>query len=131
MSQLPVLTPLTRETLRCLKAQKEEQVRAEQEKIRLYQVSRTVYQIYGEARSAAETTGATSYKYKVVDSFQIHNMTDILDSLRILFPDSSVEYSLFVRGNDGQMHDLSKMDEKVRPFVNMQQSQNNIVIDWS
>ena len=58
-------------------------------------------------------------------------MTDILDGLRILFPDSTVEYSLFVRGKDGQMHDLSKMDEKMRPFVNMQKSQNNIVIDWS
>lgn len=131
MSQLPVLTPLTRETLHCLKAQKEEQFRAEQEKQRLYKVSLAVYQIYGNARITAETTGATSYKYNVVDHFQIQNMTDILDSLRILFPDSSVEYSLFVRGNDGQMHDLSKMDEKVRPFVNMQQSQNNIVIDWS
>ena len=124
MSQLPVLTPLTRETLHGLKAQKEEQ-------FRLYQVSRIVHQIYGTARSTAETTGATSYKYNVVDHFQIQNMPDILDSLRILFPDSSVEYSLFVRGNDGQMHDLSKMDEKVRPFVNIQQAEKNIVIDWS
>lgn len=128
MSQLP---PLTRETLRGLKAQKEEKIRAEQEKQRLHQVSRAVHQIYGDSMRAAETTGATSYKHKVVDTFQIQNITDILDDLRILFPDSTVEYSLFVRGNDGQMHDLSKMDEKMRPFVNMQKSQNNIVIDWS
>ena len=124
MSQLPVLTPLTRETLRGLKAQNDE-------KERLYQVSRIVHQIYGTAVRTAEKTGATSYKYNVVDPFQIWNMPDILDGLRILFPDSIVEYSLFVRGNDGQMHDLSKMGEKVRPFVNMQQAENNIVIDWA
>ena len=124
MSQLPVLTPLTRETLRGLKAQNDE-------KQRLYQVSRIVHQIYATAVRTAEKTGATPYKYNVVDPFQIWNMPDILDGLRILFPDSIVEYSLFVRGNDGQMHDLSKMDEKVRPFVNMQQAENNIVIDWS
>ena len=124
MSQLPVLTPLTRETLRGLKAQNDE-------KQRLYQVSRIVHQIYGTARNTAETTGATSYKYNVIEPFKIQIMPDILDGLRILFPDSSVEYSLFVRGNDGQMHDLSKMDEKVRPFVNIQQAEKNIVIDWS
>jgi hypothetical protein len=131
MSQLPPLTPLTREALRSLKAQKDEQLRAEQEKQRLYQVSRTVYQIYGDARASAEIRGATSYKFHVNSSISIQDMPDVLTGLRVLFPDSSVEHSLLVRGNDGNMYDVSKMDEKMRPFVNTQQGQQYIVIDWS
>jgi hypothetical protein len=130
MSQLPPLTPLTRETLRGLKAQKDEQLRAEKEKQRLYQVSRAVYQIYGEARASAEIRGATSYKFHV-NSITLQDMPDILAGLQTLFPDSSVEHSLLVKGNDGNMYDVSNMDEKMRPFINTQQGQQYIVIDWS
>lgn len=131
MSQLPPLTPLTRETLRGLKAQKDEQLRAEKEKQRLYQVSRAVYQIYGDARASAEIRGATSYKFHVNSSITLQDMPDVLDGLRALFPDSSVEHSLLVKGNDGNMYDVSNMDEKMRPFINTQQGQQYIVIDWS
>jgi hypothetical protein len=131
MSQLPPLTPLTRQALRGLKAQKDEQLRAEQEKQRLYQVSRTVYQIYGDARASAEIRGATSYKFHVNNSITLQDIPDILAGLQTLFPDSSVEHSLLVKGNDGNMYDVSNMDEKMRPFINTQQGQQYIVIDWS
>ena len=130
MSQLP---PLTREKLRGLKAQKQEQFRVEQEKQRLHQVSRTVHQIYGGAVNVAETKGETSYKQILnnSDPFILANMPDILDGLRFFFPDCTIEHALLVKGNDGLLYDISKMDEKMRPFINMQQGQNYLVIDWS
>ena len=131
MSQLPPLTPLTRETLRSLQAIHIEKIRVEQEKQRVYRVNQHIQQIYNQIVHEAEQKGATSYKFRVNSSISIQDMPDVLDGLRTLFLDSSVEHSLLVRGNDGQMYDVSKMDEKMRPFVNTQQGQQYIVIDWS
>jgi hypothetical protein len=131
MSQLPPLTPLTRETLRGLKAQKDEQLRAEKEKQRLDYLNRNIQEIYKQVVNEAQGKVSTSYKFKVDNSITLQYMPDVLDGLRFLFPDCSVNHALLVRGNDGQMYDVSKMDEKMRPFINTQQGQQHIVIDWS
>jgi len=129
------LTPVSRDTLRGLKAKKEEGMRALAERQRLDQVSQMVYHIYGQAVSMAELSSETVYTYKVntsnSPSFMQQNMSDILNGLKTLFPDCTVEHSFFVRGNDGKMYDISKMDEKMRPFINPQNGQSTIVIDWS
>jgi hypothetical protein len=92
-----------------------------------------VRDIYLQAVSMAELSSETVYTYKVNtnQSFMQQNMSDILNGLKTLFPDCTVEHSFFVRGNDGQMYDISKMDEKMRPFINPQNGQSTIVIDWS
>ena len=129
------LTPVSRDTLRGLKAKKEEAMRVEEERQRLQNVSQNVRNIYGHVMRVAESSTKTSYKHKVdtndsIDSFIRQNMPDILNGLQTLFPDCTVEHSFFVRGNDGQMYDISKMDEKMRPFINPQNGQSTL-IDWS
>ena len=125
------LPPITRETLRSLQAIRIEKMRVDQEKQRIYRVNQHIQGIYNHVVNEAEQKGATSYKFHVNSSISIQDMPDVLDGLRTLFPDSSVEHSLLVKGNDGNMYDVSKMDEKMRPFVNTQQGQQYIVIDWS
>lgn len=129
------LTPVSRDTLRGLKAKKEEAMRALAERQRLDHVSQMVRDIYVQAVSMAELSSETVYTYKVntsnSPSFMQQNMSDILNGLKTLFPDCTVEHSFFVRGNDGQMYDISKMDEKMRPFINPQNGQSTIVINWS
>jgi hypothetical protein len=127
------LTAVSRDTLRGLKAKKEEAMRALAERQRLDHISQMVRDIYVHAVSMAEISSETVYKYKVNTNqpFMQQNMSDILNGLKTLFPDCTVEHSFFVRGNDGQMYDISKMDEKMRPFINPQNGQSTIVIDWS
>ena len=57
---------------------------------------------------------------------------DVVSGLRELFPDSKIEYKVAVmaRAPDGKMYDVSKMDS---PFIHASQTQTTkvIVVDWS
>ena len=60
---------------------------------------------------------------------------DVVKGLRELFPDSKIEYKVVVmaRAPDGKMHDVSKMDSSVAPFIHASQTKTTKVIDidWS
>ena len=62
-------------------------------------------------------------------------MDEIVKTLRDLFPGCYIEYKSIttVTGNDGKQYDLSTLDEKLKPFINMrsQQTTNSIIIDWT
>jgi hypothetical protein len=58
-------------------------------------------------------------------------MPDILTGLQELFPGCDVTHTILSRGTDGKMYDISKLDEKVLPFVNRALDQSYIVVDWS
>ena len=81
----------------------------------------------------ATTNIKTSYNHQInqCDSFFENNKDDIINGLKILFPDCSIDYKMLSRGNDGQMYDITNIDEKMRPFINRQHDQAHIVIDWS
>jgi hypothetical protein len=55
----------------------------------------------------------------------------ILDGLRLVFPECLVEHATLVRAQDGKLYDISKLDEKMIPFIDMQQRTEYIVVDWS
>jgi hypothetical protein len=65
----------------------------------------------------------------------IENMEEILSGLRILFPDCSVDYKKvsMATGRDGKEYDISVLDDKLRPFIDVNRAKitENIVIDWS
>jgi len=42
-----------------------------------------------------------------------------------------VEHATLVRAQDGKLYDISKLDEKMIPFIDMQQRAEYIVVDWS
>ena len=132
------LTPILREKLRGLKAE-------EEEKNRLEQISKCVNDLYRSAVHTAKKSRDTMYSYSLPrfstdkktgiaipePEFHRDNMNDILSNLRTLFPDCSVTYTQFARGQDGNMYDISKMDEKVLAFIDKRHNQDCIVIDWS
>lgn len=145
------LTPFSRENLRFLKAQKDE----EGHQRKLEQITR---EIYTNAVQFAERKSETIYRYSLTDNYNsvyipsmfhnlqaIHypitkeyimgNMDEILSRLRSLFPDCSVEYKkvALAMGRDGKEYDISNLDEKLRPFIDISRAQTKeyIVIDWS
>ena len=126
--------PFSRQELQQLKAKKDEQNR-------LNQINQIVNHIYSSVVSVAESKTITSYNYQIqqhpsrsdqpTQIFCEKNKDDIINGLKTLFPDCSIDYKMLSRGNDGQMYDITNIDEKMRPFINRQHDQAHIVIDWS
>jgi hypothetical protein len=120
----------------------------EDEKVRLTKIKEIVQTIYTYAIQYAKGSTETSYRYMVpkvnvgidrvrmtcttiADPFYIENMPSILAVLQDLFPDSSVSHTLLAKGTDGKFYDISKLDDRVLPFVNRALDESYIVIDWS
>ena len=122
------LTPISREHLRSLKTQKDEENRLEQ-------LNQNVRNLYNSVMSKAQTSTETFYHYAQISDFHRKNMPDILSSLKTLFPDCAIEYVNLFRGQDGKMYDINKMDEKVLQIIfhpsYQKQAKEHIVIDWS
>lgn len=143
--------PYTRDTMRGLRNEIDE-------KFRMANVNRIVNEIYAAALNAAKTTTESSYHHlipkasiypipgtgplrtatltvrdprKDVEAFYISNMYDILEGLKRLFPDCTVEYKMLTRGQDGKMYDIASLDEKVLPFLKRQSDQAYVVVDWT
>lgn len=122
--------PMSRDTMRELKAKTEEAARLEG-------VKQIVQQVYNAAVQAARFKPETSYNHPLPQDrqqtvpFYLKNMPDILAGLQELFPGCAVSHTLLSRGTDGKMYDISKLDDKVLPFVNRALDQSYIVIDWS
>jgi hypothetical protein len=123
--------PISRDAMRQLKANTEEAAR-------IQQVKNIVQQVYQAAVQTAKSSPVTSYNHPVpqqhriqTDPFYLKNMPDILAGLQELFPGCDVSHTLLSRGTDGKMYDISKLDDKVLPFVNRALDQSYIVVDWS
>jgi hypothetical protein len=120
------MEPLTRNYLLGLKAQTDEENRV---KI----VQQYVQQIYNQVKQTATTTPETRYQQRVdhhTGHFSMrNNMSDILDRLRAMFPDSRVDFKSL--GQDGKMYDIADIDERMKPFINPQLNQGFIIVDWS
>jgi uncharacterized HAD superfamily protein len=138
------LTPVCRDSMRLLKAQKDEEKRVAEEAARTARVNQIISEIYKNAVRTAETTTETSYKYDILMRNGLNNvnesremiiyttrMPDILAGLQQLFPDCSVAHKLLVIGQDGKMHDISTMNVDIIPFIQVRRKQECIVVDWS
>ena len=126
-------TPMSKESMQKLKAE-------EDEKNRNNKIKEIVSNIYNSAIYMAKMTSNTSFHHEIpksnqttnnLDIFYMNNKDEIIKILQELFTDCSVSFSILSRGNDGKMYDISKMDEKVIPFINRQFDKSYIVIDWS
>ena len=122
------IQPISKNDLQQLKAKTDEQNR-------LNNINQIVNTIYSNVTNQAKTQTITSYKHQLQQQFDPifceKNKDDIINNLKILFPDCSIDYKMLSRGNDGQMHDITNIDEKMKPFINRQHAQAHIVIDWS
>lgn len=119
--------PISRNDLQQLKAKTDEESR-------LQSINRIVNNIYMQLTTQAKTNIKTSYNHHIQQHESIiyeKNKDDIINGLKTLFPDCSIDYKMLSRGNDGQMYDITNIDEKMKPFINRQHAQAHIVIDWS
>ena len=128
-------TPMTRDEMRSLKAETDE-------KNRLRGVEQYVNTIYQAVIQTAQTSTKTEWRAEfhngqggtALDSkFIITNIDDVLRGLQNLFPGCSVDFKTVTTamGADGQMHDISTLDEKVIMFIGNRHVKQSISIDWS
>lgn len=54
---------------------------------------------------------------KFSDPFYINNMNEIIDGLQILLPDSLITHAIVAHGTDGNIYDISKIDDNILPFI--------------
>jgi hypothetical protein len=107
------------------------------EQKRLNMINKCVNNIYNSLINQASSSNITSYNYQInqgpcLDSeFIEKNKNDILNGLKVLFPDCLIEFKILSRGFDEKMYDVSNIDEKIKPFINRQNDREYIVIDWS
>ncbi len=119
--------PFSRNDLQQLKSKTDEQNR-------LNQINQIVNHIYSTVINQARTQTITSYNYQIQQHYSTFcqiNKDDIINNLKTLFTDCSIDYKILSRGNDGKMYDITNIDEKMKPFINRQHDQAHIVIDWS
>ena len=133
-------TPMSRYEMRGLKSKNDEKLRSEK-------VNKCVNEIYRQSVQMAGSSTNTSYSLNINPNnhrivlnnintnseynFYKDNMEEILSGLQRLFPDCSVRLSNMCTGNDGKRYDISKMDEKMLPFINHKNAFECIVVDWS
>jgi len=127
------LKPISRDSMLIRRAQTIEQQRKDQ-------IKGTVATIYHNAVRVAENTENSKYLYQLPEThrsqhaeseFHRANMTELLNEVRSLFPGCSVEHTIMVTAQDGQTYDVSKIDEKLKPFIMQQRRMECIVVDWS
>ena len=127
------LTPISRDSMLLRRAQK----LTEQRK---HLIQHTVKMIYHQTVSAADNTEDSKYFYELPvlyhnqdDESESHRalMAEILDEVRILFPGCSVEHTRMAKAHDGKKYDVSKIDEKLKPFMMKHRIVDYIVVDWS
>jgi DNA repair ATPase RecN len=125
--------------MQALKAKKDEEKRLKNEEERLIGIKRLVQDIYRQAIQVAGNTANTSFKYEIPNNIRnapfnisiIANMKEIISELETLFPDCSVKHTQMAEGRDRELYDLSSVDEKLRPFMNVNRTVEGIVVNWS
>lgn len=101
---------------------------------RIASINNIIRSIYNYVINAAKSTSDTKYNYIIQQyeaSFMKENMKDIMVLLQQLFPDCQISHTLLARGIDGEMYDISKLDDTSLPLVNQVLNNSYIVIDWS
>jgi hypothetical protein len=125
---MATLTPISRDAMRKLKAQSDEENRHRV-------IEQHISSMYTAAIQAAKTSTKTQWilEIRAGQEFLIQNIDDILCGLQDLFPDCPVEFKsiTMAMGPDRQLHDISTLDEKARMFIGNKQVKECITIDWS
>ena len=122
------LNPVSRTYLQTLKAKNDEEQR-------LMRIKQTVQNIYSRAINTARQSTKTSVEYEIAPGghtpFQLADVKEIIGELETLFPDCSVKYRQMAQGRDGKLYDVSSLDDKLRPLLNLHCAKECIVVDWS
>jgi hypothetical protein len=99
----------------------------------LIKVDKVICSIYYDVLHAAELNKQTYYAHKLpkASNLYLSNMPEILQALKVLFPDSSVSHTLLAEGKDGKLYDIEKLTDSNLSLVNTALEDSYIFIDWS
>jgi hypothetical protein len=148
---------LSRDVMRTLKAQKDEEIKNMKIDSIIKQIrsgavqfaetnTDTIYKYmidtnnnnanhFGGINTPSNCSSKQSIWSQINKENVVENIDEILTRLRSLFPECVVEYKKIslARGRDGKEYDISTLDDKVRPFIDMTYARTNsyIIIDWS
>lgn len=125
------LTPISRDSLRGLKAKKDEEERNQN-------LNHIINQIYNSVIHIAETTTNTTYSYDMRYGYghghhkNFPSPPEIINRLEALFPGCAIKHGVFIVGKDGAMHDVSTIDAALLPLITSRGSQQRecIVVNW-
>jgi hypothetical protein len=102
------------------------------EAFRIQNINNLINRIYFDVIRQAETTNNTVYQFNMHrQEIDIKDIPYIITELQNYYTGCIVKYTALVRGRDGKMYDISKMDSSILPFVDINQKNDYIVIDWS
>jgi hypothetical protein len=126
------LTPISRESMRGLKAKI-------QEEARIARINSIVDYIYRDAVRIATQIDDSSCLYNLSEhgtplDFYRENMEEIISGIKSLFPDCVVEYKTLktVTARNGRKYDISKNDNShISDIRGRPEIGEYIVVDWS
>jgi hypothetical protein len=116
------------------------------EKNHMGKINSIVDSIYIDAVNFANSGDETVYIYDLPQNdipidFYRKNIAEIINGIKKLFPDCSVEYKnlMMVRGRDGELYNISKANENIIPgvtkpipsIIRPATTIEYIVLDWS
>ena len=92
---------------------------------------------YNEVKMSAQLQNKKSFVYYL--DTNLNNSTllfkeyqdEILSGIQQLFPDSKVHCSNVITAKDNSIQVLEDIDEKLKPFLNMKNVREALIVDWS
>jgi len=127
-------TPISRESMRRLKAKRLEEDHTQQ-------LNHIIDQIYIEAINIANNTDDSKYIHMLPmlgkNSYEFYktNMAEIISRVKSLFPDCSVEHKMLttVTAKDGKKYDISNVDDSNIVHIKRRPTEivEYIIVDWS
>jgi hypothetical protein len=81
----------------------------------------------------APVTRENIIKFEGITDFCTINMSAILESLKLLFPDCKIEHTVnrIIQGQDKKEHTVASIDESLLPYIVVKRTEDTILIDWS
>lgn len=132
--------PMSRASMQALRS-----IKIEEDRIN--KLNHIISEIYTKTIGTAEQTNDTRFIHKLPEysvdmninpfynyDFYKNNIAEIIYNLQMLFPDCSVGHTNITMAitHDGNMYDISKMDDNLKSFIRyIQPSKEYIIIDWS
>ena len=99
-------------------------------------IEEIVNQIYNGVINHAKHSTEPVYHHEIPRTFTINkvyleNMNEILDNLKMLFPECNITHTLLSKGIDGKLYDIAKINDNILPLINSTLNNSYIVIDWT
>ena len=106
------------------------------EDMRLKNIDEVVNTIYQLVIQESKTNTNNNYKYVCNNPlygiiFYDENSNEIMNGLKMLFPDCTIVFKKFLRDNFQQVKEFTYIDDAMKQFVSRVYEQDYFLIDWS